>query len=265
MEKKSRTRKLVLGALAFIMTAFTVFTASAAGNNSIKITNIHDKNSVPVPDWELSIYEVARFDASTYSYSITDDFKENIDLAFINEEKTANEISEKALELESAISEKSITAQSTVKSDANGNASFDNLEDGLYIICFSTNSKFDSSPSFIAVPDYDNNSAVTIEAKIENKSSGGHTPHGGGGGNSPHGGGSSNDGGNENPDGNVLGENREREVPDVEGPEEKFVLGAKRTPQTGDNSRMMLYLSIAGFSASILFAWIIIYIKRNRS
>ena len=72
------------------------------------------------------------------------------------------------------------------------------------------------------------------------------------------------DGQNPEP-GSVLGEDREREVPDVEGPEDKIVLGAKRTPQTGDNSRMMLYLSIAGFSASILFAWIIIYVKRNRS
>ena len=265
MEKKSRARKLVLGALAFMMTAFTVFTASAAGNNSIKIINIHDTDKVPIPDWELSIYEVARFDASTYSYLITDDFGEYIDIAFINEEKTANEIAEKAAELESVISQKDITAQSTVKSDANGNASFDNLEDGLYIICYSTNSKFDSSPSFIAVPDYDNNSAVTLEAKIEDKSNGGST-HSGGGGNSPHGGGNGNDNDGQEPEpGSVLGDSREKEVPDVEGPEEKIVLGAKRTPKTGDNSRMMLYLSIAGFSASILFAWIIIYVKRNRS
>ncbi|MCR5007239.1 MAG: hypothetical protein K6A76_01495 [Oribacterium sp.] len=264
MEKKCRARKLVLGALAFMMTAFTVFTASAAGNNSVKIINIHDTDKVPIPDWELSIYEVARFDASTYSYSITDDFHEYIDLSFINEEKTANEISEKAGELESAISQKGITAQGTVKSDANGNASFENLEDGLYIICYSTNSKFDSSPSFIAVPDYDNNSAVTLEAKIEKKSTGGST--GGGGGSSPHGGGYDNDDDGQEPEpGSVLGEDRELEVPDVEGPEDKIVLGAKRTPQTGDNSRMMLYLSIAGFSASILFAWIIIYVKRNRS
>ena len=266
MEKKSRVRKPVLGALALLMTVLTVFTASAAGNNSIKITKIHDKNNVPVPDWELTIYEVARFDTSTYSYLITDDFREYIDLSFINEEKTANEIAEKADELESAISQKGITAQGTVKSDANGNASFENLEDGLYIICYSTNSKFDSSPSFIAVPDYDNNSAVTLEAKIEDKSSGGST---GGGGNSPHGGGNDDDDDDDdgqNPEpGSVLGEDREREVPDVEGPEDKIVLGAKRTPQTGDNSRMMLYLSIAGFSASILFAWIIIYVKRNRS
>lgn len=265
MEKKSRARKLVLGALAFMMTAFTVFTASAAGNNSVKIINIHDTDKVPIPDWELSIYEVARFDASTYSYSITDDFHEYINLSFINEEKTANEISEKAGELESAISQKGIAAYSTVKSDADGNAYFDNLEDGLYIICYSTNSKYDSSPSFIAVPDYDNNSAVTLEAKIEKKSTGGST--GGGGGSSPHGGGhdDDDDDGQATDPGSVLGEDRELEVPDVEGPEDKIVLGAKRTPQTGDNSRMMLYLSIAGFSASILFAWIIIYVKRNRS
>ena len=264
MEKKCRARKLVLGALAFMMTAFTVFTASAAGNNSVKIINIHDTDKVPIPDWELSIYEVARFDASTYSYSITDDFHEYIDLSFINEEKTANEISEKAGELESAISQKGIAAHSTVKSDANGNAYFNNLEDGLYIICYSTNSKFDSSPSFIAVPDYDNNSAVTLEAKIESKSNGGSTPPGGGGDNDDDEY-NDDDDDNETPGGSVLGEDREREVPNVEGPEEKIVLGAKRTPQTGDNSRMMLYLSIAGFSASILFAWIIIYVKRNRS
>jgi hypothetical protein len=263
MEKKIRTKKLVLGALAFLIAAFTVFTASAAGNNSIKIIKIHDKNKVPVANWELSIYEVARFDASTYSYSITDDFHDYIDLAFINEEKTANEISEKAKELESAISEKGITPQSTVKSDDSGNASFENLEDGLYIICYSSNTKFSSSPSFIAVPDYDDNSAVTLQAKIEDKSNGGSTPPGGG-----HHDDDDDDDDDDNPEtppGNVLGKDREREVPDVEGPDEKIVLGAKRTPQTGDSSRMMLYLSIAGFSASILFAWIIIYIKRNRS
>ncbi len=265
---KSNMNRLMLGTLVFMMSAFSVFTASAAGNNSIKIINIQDSKDNPISNWNLSIYEVASYDASTYTYSVTDDFGQYIDVQFITEEQTANDVSNKATELQDVINTNGLTAVSTVATDAQGTATFTNLEDGLYIICYQSNTTYDSSPTFIEVPDYDNNQSVTVEAKIEDVSSGGDTP---GNGKTTHSGGG-NGGGNDSdnydgdsttPPGNVLGEGREHEVPDVNGPDDKIVLGAKRTPQTGDASRMNLYRGIATLALAILFSWIIIYYKRN--
>lgn len=284
---KSGMYRLMTGSLVSVMTVFSAMTASAAGNNSIRIINIQNSDKKPIEDWNLSIYEVASFDSSTFSYSITDDFDEYVNLSFITEEQKANDISNKASELQNAITEKGFTAISTAASDAQGTVTFEGLQDGIYLICYQENETYDSSPSFVAVPDYDYNSSVTIESKVEDKTKGGDTPGtsrnpggsnpGGGGGNSGGGndGGGSPSGGSNPPsdpgstvetlpDGSVLGEDRDREVPDVSGPEEKIVLGAKRAPHTGDESRMNLYRSIATLALAILFAWGIIYYKRNR-
>jgi|GEM_PF-5627296 len=264
---KSNMRRLMLGTLVFMMSAFSVFTASAAGNNSIKVINIQDSKDNPISNWNLSIYEVARYDASTYTYTVTDDFGQYIDVQFITEEQTANDVSNKATELQDVINTKGLTAVSTVATDAQGSVTFTDLEDGLYIICYQSNTTYNSSPTFIEVPDYDNNQTVTVEAKVEDMSTPGNgkTTHNGGG---SGGGGSSSGSDNDDSDstslpGNVLGEGREHEVPDVNGPDDKIVLGAKRTPQTGDTSRMNLYRGIATFALAILFSWIIIYYKRN--
>lgn len=267
---KSSINRLMFGSLVSMMTVFTVMTASAADNNSVKVINIQNSDKKPIENWNLSIYEVARFDNSTYTYSITDDFDEYIDTAFITEEQKAIDISNKAVELRNVITEKGFTPISTVPSDAQGSVIFESLQDGVYIICYQYNDTYDASPSFVSVPDYDDNSFVTIEAKVEGKTTGGSTPPGGGGNS---GGGNSGGGGNSPsgpgdtketlPDGTVLGEDRDREVPDVSGPEEKIVLGAKRAPHTGDESRMNLYRGIATLALAILFAWGIIYYKRN--
>ncbi len=262
---KSSMRKLMLGTLVLMMAAFSGSTAIAAGNNSIKIIKIKDSHEIPITDWNLSIYEVASYDASTYTYSVTNDFDEYIDVQFITEEQTANDVSNKAAELQEVINEKGLTAISTVATDSEGTATFANLEDGLYIICYQSNADHNSSPTFIEVPDYDNNPAVTVEAKVEDTSNDGDKP--GHDRTTPKSSGDDDDDdgnvGTTLPDGSVLGEGREKEVPEVTGPDDKIVLGAKRTPQTGDTSRMNLYRGIATLALAILFSWGIIYYKRN--
>ncbi|MBE6003992.1 MAG: sortase B protein-sorting domain-containing protein [Lachnospiraceae bacterium] len=252
-------KKFITFMFLFMMSVFSSSTAIAAGSNSITISHIQNSKNQAIEGWNISIYEIAAYDAGTFTYSVNKNYGDLIDVSFITEEKTANEISDKALEIQEHIRKSGVSATASSSSDKDGKVYFEDLKEGIYIIIFSERSDYNASPSLISVPSLES-SSVTVEAKIEDIS------HGGGGGNDGgnEGGGSSS---NEPPSdsdiefekGDVLGAGRDLPVP-----EKKMVLGAGRTPQTGDESRMKLYLYLSAASILILISWMIIWFKKSR-
>ena len=250
-------KKFISLMFLFLMSAFSASTAIAAGGNSITISHIQNSKNQAIDGWNISVYEIATYDAGTFTYSVNKNYGDLIDVRFITEEKTANEISDKALEIQEHIRKSGVSATASSSSES-GKVYFENLNEGIYIIIFSQRRDYNASPSLISVPGPDS-SSVTVDAKIEDIS------HGGGGGNGGgNGGGHSSDDSPSNSDeeienGDVLGVGRDLPVP-----EKKMVLGAGRTPQTGDESRMQLYLYLSVASMLLLISWMIIWFKKSR-
>ncbi|SFG63267.1 hypothetical protein [Oribacterium sp. WCC10] len=248
-------KKLMMWVLMFTQLMLSTSTAMAAGNNSVTVTNIHNSKNQAIAGWNLSIYEVASYRETDASYVISDYFKELIDSDFIVKEQTANDISEKASEIEENIIRNNIPALATQASDENGSTSFSGLEEGLYIIIYSERSGYDALPSFVTVLDGESSSNI-LEAKIQDDHG-----HGGGNGGSdgtPPGENDDKDSPEEN-DGHVLG--KDRDIPEID---KKMVLGKMRVPQTGDSSLMNMYLLIIVISISTLTVWSIVFFKKHR-
>ncbi|WP_036609371.1 sortase B protein-sorting domain-containing protein [Oribacterium sp. P6A1] len=246
-------KKFITLMFLFLMSVFPASTAIASESNSITISHIKNSKNQAISGWNIALYEIAAYDSETLSYSVEESYKGLIDTAFITEEKTANEISNKALELQDHIRETGITATASASSDTEGKVFFEDLKDGIYIIIFSERDDYDASPSLVSVPGYES-SSVSIEAKIEDSKG-----NGGGGGNTPDNDSPSSPDHFEYEKGNVLGAGRDLPIP-----EKKMVLGAGRTPQTGDESRMQLYLYLTAASVLILISWMIIWLKKAR-
>ena len=251
-------KKFISLMFLFLMSVFSASTAIAAGGNSITISHIQNSKNQAIDGWNISIYEIAAYDAGTFTYSVNENYGDLIDVGFITEEKTANEISDKALEIQEHIRKSSISATASSSSDNDGKVYFEDLNEGIYIIIFSERSDYAASPSLISVPSPES-SSVNLEAKIEDISHGGGGNGGGNGGGGPSSDDTPSNSDEEIENGDVLGVGRDLPVP-----EKKMVLGAGRTPQTGDESRMQLYLYLSAASMLLLISWMIIWFKKSR-
>ncbi|MBP3241427.1 MAG: sortase B protein-sorting domain-containing protein [Oribacterium sp.] len=249
-------KKFISLMFLFLMSVFSASTAIAAGGNSITISHIQNSKNQAIDGWNISVYEIASYDAGTFTYSVNKNYGDLIDVSFITEEKTANEISDKALEIQEHIRKSGVSATASSSSES-GKVYFENLNEGIYIIIFSQRRDYNASPSLISVPGSDS-SSVTVDAKIEDISHGG-SGNGGGNGGRPSSDAPPSDSDEEIENGDVLGVGRDLPVP-----EKKMVLGAGRAPQTGDESRMQLYLYLSVASMLLLISWMIIWFKKSR-
>lgn len=250
-------KKFISLMFLFLMSVFSASTAIAAGGNSITISHIQNSKNQAIDGWNISVYEIASYDAGTFTYSVNKNYGDLIDVSFITEEKTANEISDKALEIQEHIRKSGVSATASSSSES-GKVYFENLNEGIYIIIFSQRRDYNASPSLISVPGPDS-SSVTVDAKIEDISHGGGGGNGGGNGGGPSSDAPPSDSDEEIENGDVLGVGRDLPVP-----EKKMVLGAGRAPQTGDESRMQLYLYLSLASMLLLISWMIIWFKKSR-
>ncbi|MCR5008411.1 MAG: hypothetical protein K6A76_07515, partial [Oribacterium sp.] len=63
-------KKFISLIFLFLMSVFSASTAIAAEGNSITISHILNSKNQAIEGWNISIYEIASYDAGTFTYSV---------------------------------------------------------------------------------------------------------------------------------------------------------------------------------------------------
>lgn len=138
--------------------------------SSITVHNQYD--NINILDNEVNLFFLASIDSSG-KYHFQDNY---LDISFDASNMTTSEVSLKAKEIFSYITEAKILSEFTLKTKADGTSSFSNLVPGLYLISVDSkvigDYRYESLPTLITIPIIENDTYkydVLVNTKTERK------------------------------------------------------------------------------------------------
>lgn len=159
--------------LFLIIFSFSIFNVSADSIDSSKISSITIYNhydDINISDTEVSLYFLASIDVNG-EYYFQDDY---LDVSFDVDNMTTSEISLKAEEILSYITQEELQSDFSLKTKEDGTGYFSNLVPGLYLISIDSkvidDYRYESSPMLITIPTIENNAYlydVLVNTKTE--------------------------------------------------------------------------------------------------
>lgn len=162
-----KKRIISLISLVFLSVLLSFTNIKAVSKGSIDV-QIETNDGIALQDIDVKLYKIADYIDNTFIF--TDEFKDSdIDLEKLHSSSNAEIEANKCL---SYIIEKGILQVQNKKSDSKGIASFQEVEEGLYLIIQSSNHEeftFASAPFWVSVPMNDENGVLTYHVKVKPK------------------------------------------------------------------------------------------------